>query len=286
MASTYSDLKIELIGTGEQVGTWGTTTNTNLGTAIEEAIVGSTDVAFSSADVTLTLSNTNASQPARHLRLRLTGTSGGARNLTVPAIEKNYVIKNELADAVTVKNATGATVVVNAGESTFVYSTGSGVEKIISDVIPSGIISLWSGSIASIPTGWALCDGGTYGGVTTPDLQDKFIVGAGSTYAVDATGGSADAVVVSHTHSATSTDSGHVHGLRYQAVGAVIQGLGLSVVAATNDFTGSVAYNFNASTRMSDSGAANISTSVASSGVSGTNANLPPYFALAYIMKL
>jgi hypothetical protein len=55
MASTYSDLKIELIGTGEQVGTWGATTNTNLGTAIEEAITGSADVTFSSADVTLTL---------------------------------------------------------------------------------------------------------------------------------------------------------------------------------------------------------------------------------------
>jgi hypothetical protein len=57
MASTYSDLKIELIGTGEQVGTWGSTTNVNLGTALEEAIVGSADVVFSSADVTLTLTN-------------------------------------------------------------------------------------------------------------------------------------------------------------------------------------------------------------------------------------
>ena len=81
MASTYSDLKIELIGTGEQSGTWGTTTNTNLGTALGEAITGSADVPFSSADVTLTLTNTNASQSARNLRLNLTGTSGGARNL-------------------------------------------------------------------------------------------------------------------------------------------------------------------------------------------------------------
>lgn len=288
MASTYSDLKIELIGTGEQVGTWGTTTNTNLGTAIEEAIVGSTDVAFSSADVTLTLSNTNASQPARHLRLRLTGTSGGARNLTVPAIEKNYVIKNELADAVTVKNATGATVVVNAGESTFVYSTGSGVEKIISDVIPSGIISLWSGSIASIPTGWALCDGGTYGGVTTPDLQDKFIVGAGSTYAVDATGGSADAVVVSHTHTASTsiTDPGHTHTLRAQASGAEAAGYGLTITSGFVDRP--IVALGSGGGRVSDSATTGISasTSVTTAGVSGTNANLPPYFALAYIMKL
>ena len=81
MPSTYSDLKIELIATGEQAGTWGSSTNTNLGTAVEEAITGSVDVAFSSADVTLTLTNTNSSQSARNLRLNLTGTSGGARNL-------------------------------------------------------------------------------------------------------------------------------------------------------------------------------------------------------------
>ena len=76
MASSYSDLKIELIGTGEQSGSWGTTTNTNLGTAIEEAIAESVDVPFSSGTVTLTLTNSNASQSARHLRLNLTGTSG------------------------------------------------------------------------------------------------------------------------------------------------------------------------------------------------------------------
>ena len=82
MASTYSALKIELIATGEQSGTWGTTTNNNLGNdALGEAITGSADVAFSSADVTVTLTDSNASQAARNLRLNLTGTSGGARQL-------------------------------------------------------------------------------------------------------------------------------------------------------------------------------------------------------------
>ena len=74
MASTYSSLKIELIGTGEQTGTWGATTNTNLGTALEEAITGSADVTFASTTVTLTLTDTNATQAARNLRLNLTGT--------------------------------------------------------------------------------------------------------------------------------------------------------------------------------------------------------------------
>jgi microcystin-dependent protein len=287
MASTYSDLKIELIGTGEQVGTWGTTTNTNLGTAIEEAITGSADVTFSSADLTLTLTNTNASQTARHLRLRLTGTSGGARNLTVPDIQKNYVIKNELDDAVTVKNSTGATVTIQSGTSSYVFSTGAGVEEVISTslFIPSGIITMWSGSIATIPLTWALCDG-TNG---TPDLTEKFVVGAnqsGGTFAQGEEGGYADSIIPTHTHGATSTDSGHVHGLRYRAVGADPAGSGLSVTSASNAFTGAVSYNYNSSDRMSDSGAASITTTIASTGESATNKNLPPWFALAYIMKL
>jgi hypothetical protein len=127
MASTYSDLKFELIGTGEQSGTWGTTTNTNLGTAIEEAITGSADVTFSSGDVTLTLTNTNASQTARNLRLNLTGTSGGAQDLVVPAIEKFYIVNNGCADTITVKNSTGTGVAVPAGKAMLVFNNGTNV---------------------------------------------------------------------------------------------------------------------------------------------------------------
>ena len=75
-------------------------------------------------------------------------------------------------------------------------------------LVPSGMIMIWSGSVGSIPSGWVLCNGSN----STPDLRDKFIVGAGSTYAVGGTGGSANAVVVSHTHTATVTDPGHAHG--------------------------------------------------------------------------
>ena len=130
MASTYSDLKIELIGTGEQSGTWGTTTNTNLSTALSEAITGSADVAFSSADVTITLTNTNGAQTARNLRLNLTGTSGGARNLILGSgcqIEKFYLINNGLADAVTVKNTSGTGTVVPAGTAMLVFNNGTNV---------------------------------------------------------------------------------------------------------------------------------------------------------------
>ena len=157
MASTYSDLKIELIGTGEQSGTWGTTTNTNLGTALGEAITGSADVAFSSADVTLTLTNTNAAQTARNLRLNLTGTSGGARNLILGSgcqIEKFYLINNGLADAVTVKNTTGSGVAVPAGKTMFVYNNGT-------DVVDA--LTYFSGAIVSSS---ATITGGTINGTS------------------------------------------------------------------------------------------------------------------------
>ena len=148
MPSTYSPLKIELIATGEQSGTWGTTTNTNLGTALEEAITGSADVTFASGTVTLTLTDTNATQTARNLRLNLTGTSGGAQNLIVPAIEKLYLVNNGCADAITVKNSTGTGIAVPAGKSMFVFNTGSNVVDAITH-----LSSLTLGSALPIASG-------------------------------------------------------------------------------------------------------------------------------------
>jgi hypothetical protein len=127
MASTYSSLKIQLMGTGENSGTWGNITNVNLGTAIEEAIVGSADVTFASGTVTLTLTDANSSQAARNLRLNLTGTSGGAQDLIVPAIEKVYIVNNGCADTITVKNTTGTGIAVPAGKTMYVYNNGTNV---------------------------------------------------------------------------------------------------------------------------------------------------------------
>jgi len=132
MASTYSSLKIQLMATGENLGTWGSITNVNLGTAIEEAIVGSADVTFSSGNVTLTLIDANSTQTARNLRLNLIGTTGGStRTLTVPDIEKVYIVNNGCADAVEVQNSTGANVSVPAGKTMWVYSTGSGMVDVV-----------------------------------------------------------------------------------------------------------------------------------------------------------
>lgn len=131
MPSTYSNLKIQLMATGENNTTWGNVTNDNLGVAIEEAIVGSADVTFASGDVTLTLTNTNATQTARNLRLRCTGTTGGARNLIVPAIEKPYIVQNDCADAITVKNSTGTGIAVPAGRTMWVYNDGTNVVDVV-----------------------------------------------------------------------------------------------------------------------------------------------------------
>jgi hypothetical protein len=144
---------------------------------------------------------------------------------------------------------------------------------------PSGGIIIWSGSSASIPSGWLLCDGSS----STPDLRNRFVVGATSTYAVGATGGSADAIVVSHTHTATSTvtDSGHSHALtNYGSAQAGDDNGGAPVMAGTGYSTGRSPNPTNTATT-----GITVATTNASSGSSGTNANLPPYYALCYIMK-
>ena len=138
--------------------------------------------------------------------------------------------------------------------------------------IPSGVILLWSGSIGSIPSGYVLCNGSN----GTPDLRDRFVVGAGSTYAVNATGGSADAIVVSHTHTATSvvTDPGHSH-----------TGNSGTNDSSPGDFFDIATNSVATLTTNTNTTGITVATTNASTGTSGTNANLPPYYALCYIMK-
>jgi hypothetical protein len=136
---------------------------------------------------------------------------------------------------------------------------------------PAGVIVLWSGSIGSIPSGWALCNGSN----GTPDLRNRFVVGAGSTYSVDATGGSANAIVVSHTHTATSTVPDHDHDV-------TVTGL----IGEPGGFApGGGASSGGSDTFTTTSESLTITTTIDSAGTSGTNANLPPYYALCYIMK-
>ena len=134
MASTYSSLKIELIGTGDQAGTWGNTTNTNLGTAIEEAITGSSNVTFASSNAAIALTDTNAAQTARNLRLNLVGTISSVQTLFVPAIEKQYLVTNGLSNSVIISNGsnaspTGTTVTIPTGRSAVIFNDGSNIAE-------------------------------------------------------------------------------------------------------------------------------------------------------------
>ena len=142
----------------------------------------------------------------------------------------------------------------------------------------AGMIMMWSGTIATIPSGWLLCNGAS----GTPDLRNKFIIGAFSddsgtakttiTGTSTQTGGSKDAIVVSHTHTATVTDPGHLHTFtRYSA-------LQVQSGSATTCWTGT-------STQNTSSATTGITVANSTEGSSGTNANLVPYFALAFIMK-
>ena len=167
----------------------------------------------------------------------------------------------------------------NSGTNNTQIATTAFVTTAVAAAFPTGGIIMWSGSVASIPSGWALCNGSN----GTPDLRNRFVVGAGSTYAVDATGGSADAIVVSHTHTATSTstvtDPGHAHNLSgYGKDGTTFSWPDLEGRGSFRTISNGVVSNTTGITVAT-------STTNASTGSSGTNANLPPYYALAYIMK-
>ena len=132
MPSTYSsNLKIELIALGEQVGTWGTTTNNNLGTALEQAIVGSVTVTFTTdANKTLTLSNTNAAQDARAVFLNVTSSVSltVTRDLIVPAITKNYIVKNATTGSQSIRViVAGVGVTIPNGKTALIYNDGTDI---------------------------------------------------------------------------------------------------------------------------------------------------------------
>jgi hypothetical protein len=172
----------------------------------------------------------------------------------------------------------------SAGTSTTQIATTAFV---IANAIPSGLISMWSGTIATIPSGWVLCNGSN----STPDLRNRFIIGAHSDTAGVAystvtgsntqTGGTKDAINVSHTHTATSsvTDPGHSHTIKDGEVNT-----------RTNPYfnwtgTGGASVGVTGASTNSNTTGITVATTITSAGSSGTDQNLPPYYALAFIMK-
>jgi len=162
VASTYSNIKIQLMATGENSGTWGNVTNANLGDAIEQALVETATVTFADANVTLTLSDSNARQDARALRLNLTGSTSGARDLIVPAIQKPYIVNNGTADIITVKVSGQTGVAVPVGKSMILYNNGTDVvEALTAMATPLGPSSGGTGLNASGTAGNVLTSNGT-----------------------------------------------------------------------------------------------------------------------------
>jgi hypothetical protein len=165
MASTYStSFRFELIATGEKSGTWGTTTNTNLGTLLEQAIGGYVSIAMTDANYTLVSTN-GASDEARNMTIRLTGTLTAGRNVSCPnSIEKVYIVDNSTTGgfAITFKTASGSGVAIPAGTKAIVYADGTNVVAMTGTmaVQNASSVAITGGSVTGI-TDLAVADGGT-----------------------------------------------------------------------------------------------------------------------------
>ena len=121
MASTYStSLGLELIGQGEQSGTWGLTTNNNFGTLVEQAITGVQAISMSNATYTLSFYQ-GASDEARNAVLVVTGTNLAPQNLVAPAVQKVYIVNNQSGNTVNIKTSSGNAVAITNGTTTQVY---------------------------------------------------------------------------------------------------------------------------------------------------------------------
>jgi cytoskeletal protein CcmA (bactofilin family) len=178
----------------------------------------------------------------------------------------------------TITPAASSSVAIQTNTSVSGTLTATGIEVSGSitgnGTIPVGGIIMWSGSIGSIPTGWALCDGNN----GTPNLTDRFVVGAGSVYAVDATGGSANGSVIEHEHfvassSGLTSDENEKDPLTDALYVSSVGVGGSSINDQYRD------YVLETSVNEADVGRTN------SVGISSINANLPPYYALAFIMR-
>jgi len=240
--------------------------------------------------------------PSSH-KLDVTGSARVTGALTVTAgitgtATKATDLDINAANKVLYQASNGDTSTLAAGNSgEFLQSNGASAPSwsaiSTNGNVPIGGIIIWSGAANAIPTHWTLCNGQTVNSQTTPNLTDKFVVGAGNTYSVGNNGGSANAVVVSHSHSSNTgydgshghniTDPGHTHTYDQWYQQEVKHGDATNRRAPrllnSNQASGSQTTGIGI-----DSGG-NHRHTISSSGESGTNKNLPPYYALCYIMR-
>jgi hypothetical protein len=155
MASTYStNLKIELIGTGDQSGTWGNTTNTNLGTLLEEAIVGYVTQAVTDGAATVLTIPNGASSNGRNYVIELTGALTAARTVEVPAVDKPYTFFNNTSGgyAVTVKVSGQTGVTIANGKKAIVYTNSTDVIEVANAPVTEAGTQTLTNKTLSSPT--------------------------------------------------------------------------------------------------------------------------------------
>jgi hypothetical protein len=316
MSSTYStNLQIELLGAGDQAGNWGSTTNTNLGTLVEQAISGYTTQAVATGTDTTLSMTPGASATARNMFIELTGTGGASTNLLVPANKKLYFIYNNSTGAVTVKvsGQTGVSVpaaakialvcngtdivtatnymagatfpsptltgtpiapTASAGTNTTQIATTAFVQANVTSALQAAypVGTIYTSTVSTNPN--TLFGFGTW----VAFGAGRVLLGDGGGYSAGATGGSADAIVVSHTHTASTsiTDPGHTHTTTWNNINDFNQGSNSPGAEASPDDTQGT---FNITSNSSTTGIS-ASTSISTTGSSGTGANLQPYIVV------
>lgn len=240
--------------------------------------------------------NEGASKP---VHIRVSTSTSNVDNLELAydnsQVYVNYLYVDDKLNQKVDKTAEISLIGDVTGNANFDESGNISIQTTIKNGVPTGIISMWSGSISSIPAGWALCDG-TKG---TPDLRNRFIIGASTdvggvsntavTGANTKLGGSKDAIVVSHTHTQAAHSHGgstswlgdHAHNYQWTVNSAQLAPGASWYSLPYQQFATSFAGGHNHSISTDSQQPA-----ISSAGQSGTNANLPPYYALAYIMKL
>jgi microcystin-dependent protein len=234
------------------------------------------------------------------------GTTGQATNFSAGNI---IVASGNISNITGANNTFTAANLVNSTATTRTandVSTAIATTAFVHSVLPTGIIVMWNSTAASIPLGWQLCNGSN----GTPDLRDRFIVGAGTTYAFGDTGGSASVTLAanampihshvlsgalttgsagSHTH--TLTDPGHAHS--GTGSGSFPSGrygpdpipAPSSTTPTSTSFTGiSIASALDHVHSVTLSG--NTQTAGGSGGTTQPHENRPPYYALCYIQKM
>lgn len=314
MTATYTDgLRLTKQGVGDNDGTWGTILNTVLD-LVDESVSGQSSISVSGGtNITLTTANGSTDQ-ARKMSLSLTGATIADMSIVVPSLPKLYAVKVGFTgtNTVTIKTVAGVGVGLKYYGTTsvhMVYCDGADVFEVS---VPQGVLNLWSGTIATIPSGYVLCNGSN----STPDLRDKFVVGAKQddtgvaktnlTGSLTQTGGNystTTSVAGSHSHTGVTGDHtlieteipSHKH---YLFGDSASSGSGI----VTNDIVGKLSNgtseNWDYRLQKSTGATANTGLSGATGGSQAHSHTIsteaahshsfttePPYYALAYIMR-